>query len=67
MEEAEKNYKQVIKLNPLEVDAYINLGTLYAYQGKNDKAKEWWEKGLLIEKDNKIILENLKRLYEKQN
>ena len=67
LEEAEKNYKQVIKLNPLEVDAYINLGTLYAHQGKNDKAKEWWEKGLWIEKDNKIIQDNLKRLSEKQN
>jgi len=67
LEEAEKSYKQVIKLNPIEVDAYINLGTLYAHQGKNAKAKEWWEKGLLIEKDNKIIQENLKRLSEKQN
>jgi len=62
--EAEKSYKRVVKLNPLEVDAYINLGTLYAHQGKNAKAKEWWEKGLLIEQNNKIIQENLKRLSE---
>jgi len=67
MEEAEKSYISAIKLKPSEVDSYINLGVLYASQGKYDKAKEWWERGLLIEKNNEIIEENLKRLAQKTN
>ena len=56
-------YLRVIELDPEFIEAYNNLGTLYAIRGWHKEAKEIWEKSLELDPnqdDIKMELEDLK-------
>ncbi len=44
-EDAMADYSKALSLNPQFAQAYNNIGTLYAAQGKLDKALEYCQKG----------------------
>jgi tetratricopeptide (TPR) repeat protein len=45
---AEKLFKQALKLDPQAVEAYNNLGTIYANRGEVEQAKAMFEQALAI-------------------
>jgi Flp pilus assembly protein TadD len=52
-------FQRAIEIDPDFVEAYNNLGTLYALRGWNDQAREQWEQSLALDPDQPRIRENL--------
>jgi len=54
---------QALKVTPYAYEPIVNLGKTYLYLGENDKAREYFEKALQINPNNRelsMTLENLK-------
>jgi tetratricopeptide (TPR) repeat protein len=49
---AEENFKEVIKINPLCVDSYYNLGFIYNKQNRPLEAIEMLKRAYILEPDN---------------
>ncbi len=60
---AEKSFKECIVINEDRADAYKNLGYVYLREGENDKAIEYYEKGLELAPDDIKALNALSDLY----
>lgn len=63
---AEKAWKEALKLDPMEVDTYLNLGSLLVEQQRFDEALYYWRVGLQLDEKNKAIWLNLAELYKKK-
>ncbi len=50
-EDAEKEARKAIELNPATVEAWLNLGAAVVKQGRKEEAVECWEKALEINPD----------------
>lgn len=55
-------FQRAIELDAEFVEAYNNLGMLYALRGWSDQAREQWEASLRIDPDQPNIQENLASL-----
>ncbi len=60
-QEAAIEYEKVIRLDPRSVDAYENLGVVYANQGDLHRAVHQWEKLLGISPERKDIRDSINR------
>ena len=60
-QEAAQEYEKVIKLDPGRVDAYENLGVVYANQGDLHRAVYQWERLLGISPERKDIRDSISR------
>jgi tetratricopeptide (TPR) repeat protein len=64
LEEAEKNYKQVIKLKPNHAVAHVNLGNIFQKFGKINDAEVSFKKAIKIKPDFAEAYFNLANLYQ---
>jgi len=55
-------FQRTIEIDPGFVEAYNNLGTLYALRGWGDQAREQWEASLSIDPEQAKTRENLASL-----
>lgn len=55
-------FQRTIEIDTEFVEAYNNLGTLYALRGWNDQAREQWEFSLRIDPAQEKVRENLASL-----
>lgn len=55
----EKQLRKEIQDKPQTADLYVRLAEAYIHIGKHEKALEAYEKGLSIDPDNAVILNNL--------
>ena len=55
-------FQRALEIDPEFVEAYNNLGTLYALRGWNDQAKEQWELSLQINPDQPEIQQDVASL-----
>ena len=55
-------YLELLRRHPDNIDAWNNLGVLYARMGNKTKAREMWERVLKIDPRDQVSLENLRRL-----
>ncbi len=62
---AEKSWKEGLRLNPMDVSGYANLGSLLLEQQRFDEAIYYWKLGLQIDSTHKGIWLNLANLYKK--
>lgn len=60
-EEAERNLKKAISLNPKRPMHYIELGRVYAQMGRKNDAREYLNKGLAMPETDKDDPENKQR------
>lgn len=63
---AEKSWKEGLALNPMEVDTYLNLGSLLIEQQRIYEGVYYWRLGLQLDEKNKALWVNLAELYKKQ-
>jgi|GEM_PF-1352632 tetratricopeptide (TPR) repeat protein len=61
-ERAESLYLQALRIRPWHIDTMINLGVLYAKEGRPDKARRQFLKILASDPGNKAALKNLRLL-----
>lgn len=54
----------ILEQNPQNLDAYYNLGAIYANRGEDKKAEEFWLKGLSLDSEEPRIRFSLERLKE---
>ena len=52
-------FQRTLELDPDFVEAYNNLGTLYALRGWNDEAKEQWKRSLEIDPNQPEVREDV--------
>ena len=55
-------YREAIRRDPGDADAYINLGASYEWEGYPDRARAAYEKALILDPDNGKAWENLRDL-----
>ena len=55
-------FQRAIEIDPEFVEAYNNLGTLYALRGWTDQAREQWERSLQINPNQEEIREDVASL-----
>lgn len=55
-------FSDVVKADPALIEAYNNLGVLYASMGQDEEAKAWFEKGLERQQAVKTLHANLSNL-----
>ncbi|WP_421659407.1 tetratricopeptide repeat protein [Leptothermofonsia sp. ETS-13] len=63
--QAEARYHEVLHWNPLDLDAYYSLGTIYAEQEQYEKALEMLLQALKLSESQAVIYGELARVYEK--
>lgn len=61
---AMKTYDELLTLHPDNIEALNNLGILFAITGEKQKAEELWKRALLIDPEDYMAKENLRKLYE---
>jgi tetratricopeptide (TPR) repeat protein len=61
-DEAVSEFKKVLEINPLNAEAYYNIGLIHESSNKPDEAKEMYFKALSINQDYKIAREKLNKL-----
>lgn len=61
-EEAQKEFNKVLKLNPLNSQAYCNLGLIYECKKNYEQAKQMYKKTLDIDENNKVAKEHLDKI-----
>jgi len=66
-EQAEKFFKEAIKIDPLFSWPHNNLGNLFRNQGKEKEAEAEYKKALELDPGNADAHNNLGALYERQN
>lgn len=64
LEEAEKRYLAVIRLDAKHADAYLGLGDVYRRQGQTDEAKETYQFVAQLDPNNDIARMKLAELAE---
>ena len=57
-------YKNVIEIDPEDIEARNNLGVVYAMQDKLDNAITEWENVLSIDPDNHSAADNISKAKE---
>ncbi len=62
-EEAEKIFKDAIKLDSTDVLAFVNIGNLYFNDDNTDEAKKFYLRAILLEPENSRAHYNLGLLY----
>jgi tetratricopeptide (TPR) repeat protein len=62
-EEAERELRQAIRLNPRSVRVYNSLGNALAAQGKDSLAAEIYQRGIDVDPNYETIKKSLARLY----
>ncbi|MFH1778481.1 MAG: tetratricopeptide repeat protein [Candidatus Omnitrophota bacterium] len=67
LDEAEKEYKKAIELDPKLIDTYNNLGCLYVKRAEFAKAKEIFDDALKINAKSEKIYYNLGVIYAQEN
>jgi len=60
LEEAEKMYKKILRIDPNNFNAIVNLGNIYGIIGMFDKAVEHLERALTFNPNNQELLTRLK-------
>jgi predicted CXXCH cytochrome family protein len=65
-DEAEKYYKQALKLDPVFVNAHVNLADLYRSQQQESKAEKVLKQAIVIEPNNADVHYALGLLYVRQ-
>ena len=65
--EAENNFQKVIEINPVFVEAYVNLGEIKIDLNKINEAESLFLKSIRINPDFAYGNSSLLRLYEKTN
>jgi tetratricopeptide (TPR) repeat protein len=65
-EEAEKTFNDAIKLDSMDVLAFVNLGTLYFIDDKIDMAEKYYLKAISIDPENPRAHYNLGLLYSEK-
>ena len=63
-EEAEKEYREVIRINPDDAEAHYNLGFLYYVQKDYNKALQEFEIALKLSPNNQDIQYKIKLLRQ---
>ena len=53
-----------VELDPNAVSAWINLGSVYARQGKLSQARQMYERANKLEPDNRSLREVMKELEQ---
>lgn len=61
-DEAVSEFKKVLETNPVNAEAYYNIGLINETNNKTDEAKEMYSKALSIKEDYKIARERLNKL-----
>ena len=61
---AKELFKKAITANPTHVLAHNNLGVVYNYSKRRDKALEYFRKALEIDPQNRTTLDNLSELLQ---
>lgn len=64
--QAKDMFLQALKLDPDDVQSYVNLGNLYDQQGKKDEARINYLKAISLDKENTQAHYNLGLLYNEQ-
>jgi len=59
MEKAITHYKTAIKINPIYLQAHVNLGTLLAQQGSLKEAINYFQEALRLKPDLILARKNL--------
>ena len=67
LEEAEAEFKKLIRLAPGEALGYANLGIVYMRMGKYEEAEEQLKKAIEINPDDPDIRLNLAKVYDLAN
>ena len=62
LEKAAALYLELLRRHPDNIDALNNLGVLYVRMGNKTKAREMWKGVLKIDPQDRMALENLRRL-----
>ncbi|XP_070580760.1 protein O-mannosyl-transferase TMTC1-like isoform X2 [Ptychodera flava] len=65
-QDAIKCYKAAVEANPEFATAQMNLGAMYHMQDEIDLARQHYEAALKLEPNNAIILENMKKLENRE-
>lgn len=66
LKEAEEEYKESLKFDPMLIESYNDLGCLYIKQGELNKAEDILSKGLKIKPNFAKIYYNLGLVYERK-
>ena len=59
LQDSQNYYQKTLKLDPNHADAYLNLGIIFATDGKDQKAKECYKKAIEINPNNVEAHHNL--------
>jgi uncharacterized protein HemY len=60
LEKAEKYLREATKANP-DSEFIAHLGEVLWQRGKKREAKDIWDKGLLQDPDNELLIETMRR------
>jgi len=55
-------FQETTRLNPMNSDAFNNLGLAWEEKGDNLNAKKYYQKAIEVDPDNKLAKENLRRV-----
>ncbi len=66
-EKAQWYFQEPVRRKPDEVEPFLNLANIYAVQGKYERAREVYKKGLEHHKDNSELLQGLHEIQERIN
>lgn len=61
-DEAKKNFDKVLEINPLNSQAYCNLGLIFEHKKDYEQAKQMYKKTLDIDETNKVAKEHLDKI-----
>jgi tetratricopeptide (TPR) repeat protein len=61
-DEAIEKFKEVLKLNPSNAEAFYNIGLIKEVSNLPNEAKDMYSKALAIDPDYKIVRERLNKL-----
>jgi tetratricopeptide (TPR) repeat protein len=61
-DEAVSEFKKVLEINPVNAEAYYNIGLIKESSNLTDEAKEMYSKALSIKPDYKVVRDRLNKL-----
>ena len=66
-EDAQKEFNKVLEINPLNSQAYCNLGLIFEHKKDYEQAKQMYKKTLDIDAANKVAKEHLDKIIGLSN
>lgn len=66
-DESQKEFNKVLKINPLNSQAYCNLGLIFEHKKDYEQAKQMYKKTLDIDATNKVAKEHLDKIIGLSN